>query len=199
MLVVLTAFLPEARPFIEFFGLREQPRIDGGRIFSGPGVLLGVSGQGRKRAATMTRSLLGQLADETVRKEACWLNFGIAGSGAFEIGTMVSANAVRDGESARQWCLQPFVETGYLTGTVLTVSSPSDAYESGAVYEMEASGMVSVLSDQIGPTNVMVVKMISDGPGLPVQDLSAGVVRSLLDRYRSRIEELMAGLLNRLG
>ncbi len=198
MLVVLTAFLPEARPFIESFGLHEQPRRSEGKVFFGPGVLLGVCGQGRRRAAGMTRLLIDQLHDRIVRKDACWLNFGIAGSGSHDVGTMIIAHEVRDADSGEQWCLQPSFETGYPASTVLTVSSPTDTYETGTVHEMEASGMMSALSGQIGRADAMVIKMISDGPGYPIQDLSVDVALSLLKRHRFRIEELIAVLLTRL-
>ena len=188
---MITAFLPEAQPFIDYFGLVKTCRVNGYRVFFSRDVIVGVCGQGQQHAANITRQLIARSNEISGFIKRSWLNFGISGSRSFEMGKLVFAEAVLDSNSGTTWQLPALTGNTYDSAMVETVISPAGVYESGILYDMEAAGMVSELSEHGMLDQAMIAKLISDGPLNPVQHLKIRTIRALLDRSRPKIIRLI--------
>ncbi|WP_423909350.1 hypothetical protein [Candidatus Spongiihabitans sp.] len=179
MLNIITALKAEAAPFIEGLSLKQQP-LSKRLIFSGCGIQLAISGPGCTNARALTSYFLGRHNPENQNPEhqrelTYWLNFGIAGSAAWEIGDLVLAHTVTDqspGKTGQIWTLENGINLNLPGAHICTVESPQATYYGHNVYDMETAGMISVLSDRNLLGRAFIVKIISDGPSKPVESLT---------------------------
>lgn len=185
MLNIITALKVEAAPLIEGFSLERQPSSKHS-IFSGSGVQLGISGLGCENARALTHYFLQQHNSEYQCESTYWLNFGIAGSAVWEIGDLVLANTVTEqasaktGKSEKNWSLKKFINLDLPDAHICTVEAPQVTYHGGNVYDMEAAGIISVLSSRNLLERALVVKMISDGPSRAVESLTKQCLQQMI-------------------
>jgi len=187
VLNIITAFEAEAVPFIEGFSLRHESISSQHSIFTGAEIRLGVSGMGYKNSYGMTNYFLSKSGSAPTN----WLNFGIAGSAGSEIGDLVLAQTVTHQTSNRTWNLDDHNQIALARINVCSVVAPQKIFPDNDVYDMEAAGMVSALAEHKMLNNVFVVKLISDGPDNPVNNLSKKNIRHLIQSAKSDILEVV--------
>lgn len=212
MLTVIAAFKREAAPIIRHYSLQATNDYAGYRVFKGCGIRLGISGAGVDNVRQLTQVFLA--ADQAgSARTGWWLNFGIAGSGAWPVGSMVFADTVLYPATGERWSLNTEFIGGNIrtnstwmndrgrnnsrtinTAVISTVDSPDSDYRHELVYEMEAAGMLSELSDRQVRETTLVAKLISDGPCLPLEYLNKDMVDRLIHRNAAEILKVVGSL-----
>ena len=185
MLNILTAFKTEAEPLIAHFSLCPDLAAGQFQIFSGDGIQLGISGMGY----TCARNLTIELMSESKDLDSCWLNFGIAGGSDHPIGQLVQAGCVSYLALERRWQLQNWAGLTLPVVNLYTVNHPQHAYAGQQIYDMEAAGMLSALSDARSLARVVCLKLISDGPTAPLAELTSNnMIRLIRDSQDALVD-----------
>lgn len=187
MLNIITALKIEAAVLIE--GLSLQPlRLSKHSIFAAHGVRLGISGPGCANARELTDYFLEARHDAHQHESTYWLNFGIAGSAGWVLGELVLAHTVSlqsSGKTGQRWTLKNSCQLNLPGAHICTVASPQETYQGHNVYDMEAAGIVSVLSEWDLLARAFFVKIISDGPSMPVESLTKqGLQQMIAERKK---------------
>ena len=165
-------------------------------MYTGAEIRLGVSGMGFEKARYLTSKWVVQINQEISHQRISeqenarsdkWLNFGIAGSAAWPVGSIIFANQVSCGSSGQKWDLSvPESRISY-SEKVLSLASPSDDYHAQYVYEMEAGGILSALSAEQIAHSAYVLKLISDNPDQPMNNLDKSIINQLINKHQSKL------------
>ncbi len=195
MLRFVVALGAEARPLIERYRLRREPDEHAFAIYRRDEVALAVSGIGKAASAAATSYL--HLVTGAMR-HAAWLNVGIAGHRQRPVGEAVMAHKIRDAASGRAWyppriAVSP--KSDGISDEVVTVDRPETKFGEAVAYEMEASGFYDTACRFASSELVQCLKVVSDGPGTKVAELTAAKVASLVERQLSAVESLAQGCL----
>lgn len=118
-----------------------------------------VSGVGRVASAAATAYLAAATAEP---KQACWLNFGIAGHPSLALGDLRRAGKICDSLSERVWYPAEVTGVAPATEVLTTVDHPSTDFPGGGLVEMEAAGFFPIASRLATRERVQVVKVVSD-------------------------------------
>jgi hypothetical protein len=189
MLRFVVALEPEARPLIERYRLRRDPDGHAFAIYRRDATALIVSGVGKAAAAAATSYLHLATGGE---HHAAWLNVGIAGHGRRPVGEAVVAHKIRDAGSGRSWYPPRLVDAAE-SGEVVTVDVPELAFPEPVAYEMEACGFYDTACRFASSEVVQCLKIVSDGPGTPPQDLTVAKVDQLVGQNLPAVERLVEG------
>lgn len=197
-LCIVTALAAESRPFLDqwqFKALRERHF----RAYSCDNYLLLQTGPGKLKAASSLAALLYSRPDINAV-----VNVGIAG-GTLNIGTLLLAHQVKDQATGALWYphlpdprhLAPSIRM-LPTAAVQTVDQPGSDYQDGVVFDMEASGIFTAATRCLSTSQIHSLKVISDNPETPVDDLVAHNGRQIA-RYaesllNDRLEQITAML-----
>lgn len=191
MLNIITALKAEAAPIIAGLSLKPLPLSADYCIFSGHGVRLGISGMGCDKVGILTDYFLAQNNPAYRHETVYWLNFGMAGSAVWKIGELVLAKTVTEQSTGKIWTLGLGINSGINfnlpTGHICTVQSPQAICQGNKVYDMEASGMVSLLSERNLLEHTFIVKIISDGPSRPLESLTKHDLQHTLNDRKKEI------------
>ena len=199
---IIVAHKPEAQGIINGMSMERDRKCPEHAIYAGENIKLGICGTGYQRCRAMTKILQSGSSPSMSAggRFDFWLNYGIGGSAGFGVGELVLADAVMYPPMSRQWQLNHF--TGLFEGSVLnqatvcTVDTIEESYTSNRVYDMEAAGMLSILEETACLHRVAVLKLVSDGPELPVEDQTRKRMIELLGRSELRVQLLVNVLLN---
>lgn len=176
--VNLVVALPaEAKPVIRHFGLqRWQPDGDFPVYRNGP-LCLVLSGVG-KAASAAAVAFLNARRSEAGR--SIWLNLGIAGHGRQAVGEALLASRITDGETHQSWGVCITFEPPCDTTCLLSLDRPHDHYPSNCATDMESTGFVSAALRHSPPQLVHCLKIVSDNPASPAQNINARLVSDLI-------------------
>ncbi len=193
MLRFVVALPAEARPLIERYRLRRDPRHLGFKLFRGAAgdVALIVSGPGKVAAAAATASLHAAAGGG---RDAAWLNVGIVGHGERPVGEVVLAHKVRDRATGESWVPPLLFAAPCPTDEVLTVDTVEQDFAEAVAYEMEASGFYSTACRFAGAEVVHCLKVVSDGPGEAAEALTAAKVQQLVAAALPAVEQVAAAI-----
>ncbi len=182
MLNILTATKIEATPIIEAFSLVKTNISDEIPLYKTSQITLGISGVGFQNAKTLAERIF-----DKSNENAVWLNFGVAGSGSYAIGSLVQARTVTQVETGEIWKLSSNFSSILSQADVVTVHTPQVVYSNDEVYEMESAGIVTHLSTQGQLDRVVVLKLISDGPGKNAISLNKSAIQKLVHGAKNDI------------
>ncbi len=190
MKFIISAYRSEAEAFLNFSDFVADQSIHEFQVFRTERVILGISGEGKKQAERLTDLFISRYVHSEGVESSLWFNFGVAGSGSHQTGSLVYAHQVIDAETRNQWKL-PYRKTGNdLAATLKTVDKPSQEYKEGVIYDMEASGILSVLSRHSLIHQVLIVKLISDGPEHPLNYVHQSDILKLLSEAGQQVHSI---------
>ena len=199
MLNLLVAHYAEAAPFIERYRLRKQS-IDGQmEYFENASLRLLITGQGEQRS----RSSITRFCETApvVRGDG-WLNFGLAGSSNFDVGTLtLGYSVIASGHDPLPLAKWPSSESVSALPAVLirSVEDPEKRYQENGVYDMEAWALYDVLSRRRYQSQFWVCKLISDGPDQPLTKSHKRDLAELIQKKASSITDQSDILLRSLN
>ncbi len=187
MLNIVVALPSEAGPLVDRWSMKSAGPSLSYPLYEAENKRLIVSGTGRDASALATAFL----AARGVGGPAGWLNVGIAGSAGHPIGTPILAHKVVDNTTSETYYPAITFRSPCLTATVQTVDHVERRYAGSDAYEMEAGGFCLAASRFAGVEQVQVLKIISDGPESPPEQLSKNRVRELVAEGLPRVEQVI--------
>ncbi|MBX2879167.1 MAG: hypothetical protein KTR32_04500 [Granulosicoccus sp.] len=189
-LCIVTAMAAETRPFLDHWQFKAQQT---GRLrsFRCEDYLLLQTGVGKLKAAASVSAFL-QMNPEI----HAVVNIGIAG-GTEAINTLLMAHKIEDRATGAHWFphlpnprqMNPSMRK-LPTCTVVTVDQPCDHYESGIVYDMEASGVLSAATLYLSTTQIHSIKIVSDNPSSPMPDSFKSIGQKTTQLIENRIDDI---------
>ena len=188
---LLVALPAEAKPITSRLELeRVQPDLEF-RLYRRGDVTLVITGPGKVNAAAGT-AFLGTLEDR--RRNALWVNLGIAGHAERGIGDVLLASSIRDLGSGEVW--HPILpeDAPCPAERLVTLDRPDPDYDHEGMVDMEASGFFPTACRYCGIERVQVLKVISDNRSNPARGLGAKQVRRLIGEMIGTLETLLARL-----
>ncbi len=180
MIRFVVAVAPEAEPLVRRF--RMEPREGAFRWYLGGEAALVVSGVGKFAAAAATSYLHTRTGEEPF---ALWINVGTAGHRDRPRGDVLLAHTVTDAASSERFHPTRLDGPDLDSCEVRTVDRAETAFESDAVYDMEAYGFVAAALRFSTAELVQSIKIVSDNRETGTAAWTAGAVRELLE---SRVE-----------
>ena len=181
-LLMVVALPAEGKPLIAHWQLHRRPDVVPFPLFvsSDQKRWLIQCGIGKIAAATAV-GFLAQLAN--AQRSDAWLNVGIAGSGSFELGSLVIGHKIIDEGAGKNWYPSQLFQGPRLqlcpSTTIRTVDVPLQEYPPDAVVEMEAAGFCGAAMRFSSVELVQAIKVISDTP----QDSLEGITKERVQRW----------------
>lgn len=185
----VVALACEARSVISRFGLRAVADDLPFPVFRNEDRWLTVSGVGRVNAAAAT-AFLYQFSGGA--RNCSWINFGCCGHGSWPVGDVLLAHKIVDASSERVWFPPLAFPAPCRTSTLCTVDRPERQYPLEQAYEMEAVGFFSVAGRFATAELVHCLKVVSDGPGDHLEELTASRITALLEKHSDTLGALVA-------
>jgi hypothetical protein len=200
---IIVAHKPEAQGLINGLSMVRDRDYPNHAVYAGANVKLGICGTGYQRCRAMTEILKCGLppssSPDADGQFDFWLNYGTAGSSEFKAGELIIADSVIYPSMSRQWGLDNFPVffscSALNQARVCTVDNVEETYKGSSVYEMEAAGMLSVLEEAGCLQRALVLKLVSDGPEVPIKDQTRKQMIELLDQSVPRVQLLVDALL----
>jgi hypothetical protein len=190
---LLVALPAEAKPLIQAFSLRrQQPDGPFPRYCAGPLSLL-LSGPGREAAGDAV-----EYSQQLNPDGQChWINLGIAGHAYLRPGSCLLADSVTDPQTGGSWRLQPPKDLPAATVAPLyCVAQAENRYAEAAGYDMESAAIVERLAKADALSRLQILKIVSDNPDNPSRQISAKMVRKLIESQLPLITTLISRLQN---
>ena len=195
MINIIVALPCEARPLIDTLHLHKRDGVNAFPLYHTTehedAVNLMVCGLGSLAAATATAYLQGLQQQQPA---AAWLNLGIAGSRAFELGDAVLAHRVIDNTSGQRFYPGLCFELPCATAEVISVDTPETRYTGNAVYDMEAAGFYSAAMRFAPSEMIHCVKVISDTQEQSIASIDEAMVIQLITQRLPEIRQLLTRL-----
>ena len=200
--LIITSLMCEATPLIRAMGLkpaRHGELEDRFQLFHSNNLYLGISGVGKLRSAVATSALITQLRSK--HSSLVVVNIGIAGAPPLlaERGQLVVVNKVRDIATNLRLYPDILVKHPALELPLDTHDHPvTNPPENPALVDMEASGFLQAATTLVAPSEVAVLKVVSDycdGVRIAPDEASALIeassdaIISILDGLRSTLSE----------
>lgn len=161
----VVALPAEAKPLISHYRLKRRQAEAAFAIFDRDGISLTVSGIGKAATAAAvgyTHVLYGK------RKQAVWLNVGVAGHRGAPVGSVWLGHKITDADSQRSWYPGICFRAHCGSAEIRTVARPETTYSADCLYDMEASSYVESASRFSTGELVHTIKVISDNRHTPV-------------------------------
>ena len=192
MLNLVVATIPEAKPIIKFFNLKQNKLISEFKIFENyqKTISLIISGIGKINAASAVTYLA--LKSKNI-KNNIWLNIGIAG-GKENIGKLFMINKSIDHSSKKCWYPSFCFKTKIITKACKTFDLPVFKYENH-LNDMELSGFFSASLRFSYNELIHSIKVISDNEIEKKTIMDNDYISKLIKPHIKDIEDIIIKLL----
>ena len=161
MINIVCAFGAEAQPIVKGLGLQMVDSNLPFPLYQNKETRLIVCGMGNDNAFESTRRLI---ASQHTLCGGKWLNFGVAGSAQWPIGTFVFAKSVCTRNQPEPWLLDHRSPPDFTTACICNVDTVEKRYDVPHVYEMESLGYLNALKHYQLDRQALILKLITDGP-----------------------------------
>jgi hypothetical protein len=173
------ALKAEAKPIIAYFKMSRINHFSGFDIFGDRerNNLLIISGVGQSNSTWATQLLR---EENNAMAWAGFINLGIAGHGTANNGTLFLVDKITSRDSSE--CIYPSVviAKNMPRAELITSDCPETDYNSNTLFDMEGYGFFQAASKQSSKELVLLLKIVSDGPGTSLESLTAKKVSSLI-------------------
>ena len=190
----VVALMPEANPIINALCLK---KVDSALTFpiykdEEEENWLVVSGIGQISSAAASRFLFEK---SNAHRASVWINIGIAGSKKFNIGDLVFIDKVTSSVERKSY--YPHVTPNLKLNNrseLITVDTPETNFDKESVYDMEGFSFFNVASKFTSIELIVILKVISDGPGSDLAKIYKDKISSLIDNQFKKVSFLLANL-----
>jgi nucleoside phosphorylase len=165
MILIVTALMLEAAPFIEYFKLKKDMSVLPYSVYIGSEIALIVSGVGKVQSA-MAAVYLNSLYNSG--RSNILINVGLCGSGSnrYETGTLLVINKITDMDTGRDYYPDIFFGSSLPKAALLCYSKPvkkeDNPLELDFFCDMESAGVMEAAKKFSYSHNVLILKIISD-------------------------------------
>ena len=150
---------------------------------------LTISGMGRVHAAAATM-YLHQMSKAP--PWAAWINVGIAGNSAGTYGALYLVDKITEKSTERCGYPGTVISSFVARGSLVTVDKPETSYESDELFDMEGSAIFDIACRLSSQQLVLVLKIVSDGPNLSVQNLTSEMISDLVSDNINVISKIVS-------
>ena len=195
MIYLIVALQAEARPFIEYFQLKQQHNPKW-RVYQNEELILVVSGTGKIRAA-MAATYLYSSSRASTSRSSLTMNVGLCGStdpNAYQRGDLVVVNQVLDSGNKRRYFPDMLLRHDSKEAGVETFDRPVMDKNAAIMplVDMEAAGFFEAAGIYFSPDRVLCVKIVSDY--LDAEHLAKTTITKLFDARLDDIAKLLKNL-----
>ncbi len=159
MLIWVCALHCEAKPVIDYYRLKKSHLETDFDIYRGSGMCCLISGIGKVASATASAWIAARHAEEP---SLAWINLGIAGAGAFDIGKAFLLDKIVDADSGQSYYPVPLAGSQMAGSACLTLSLPGENYRDDTLFDMEASGFIYSALRFSSAELTQAIKIVSD-------------------------------------
>jgi hypothetical protein len=191
---LVIALPAEAKPITTRFGLRRMQPDEGFPVYRRDNISLVVCGPGKPNATAATAFLY---ALDGFRRDAIWVNLGVAGHALRNIGEPLLAREITDSGSGLSWHPRLCANSPCPADSLVTLDRPDLSYAWEGLADMEASGFYSTACRFSAVELVQVLKVVSDNRRAPARGMSAKQIRALVAGALDTLEELIPCLQTR--
>ncbi|MDH3712371.1 MAG: hypothetical protein OET44_00825 [Gammaproteobacteria bacterium] len=191
MIAYVLAMREEAQPLISHFALQRCKTTTLFPVFYNAQTWLTICGVGKANAAAAVTELFHVVRH---KRDAVWLNVGIAGHADLPIGTLRSAHSVLDGASRQRWYPPQVLMRRVASGALTSVDAPETAYPDDSLYDMESAGFYSAALRCSTAEVVQCLKIVSDNREHGTDRLSPQGITELVAAQVKIIAEICAEL-----
>lgn len=189
MIHFLTALSCEAKPLKAKYHLSRLMTEDAFDVYRNDDITLTVAGIGKTSMAAATAYTHVLFGKHT---PGVWLNIGIAGHAAHEVGSGFIIHKIIDQDREKQWYPPLAYRPPCLTESLRTVSSPEYEYAQPELYDMEASGFYETATRFAPGELVQCLKVVSDNSDSSATALRPNHVSVLIERQLEKIDLLLS-------
>lgn len=191
MIYLVVALAAEARPLISHLQLEKLDEMEPLTVYRRTDLALIVGGVGQESMASAVPALAQAISADDM---AIWLNIGVVGHRTHEIGTVVLARKVVEGDTGTAYSLIPPDDVHMHIGEIRTVTHVETRYDSDAVYDMEAAAFCQGTAGLTSAELVQVLKVVSDNRRTGTLCVSARQVQGLIEDSLPKIDLLLSSL-----
>lgn len=159
MVYIVCALYNEAKPFIDFYGLKRYPGSKYFQVFSNDKVQLVISGIGKINSACAVSYLL---SNRELKRSDIIINIGICGSRKRKIGDAFIIDRIKDMDSGREYYPDMLVKNNFEEAYLETFSRIINNEVIEDLCDMEGSGFIEAASKFLSPHQIQLVKVVSD-------------------------------------
>jgi len=159
MLIWVCALHCEAKPLIDFYGLKKSHDDSAFDLYRGDAMACVVSGTGKVASAAACAWIAARAGDDAA---LAWINLGSAGAALHDPGTIFSLHQVIDADDGRRYYPAPASRDGLAGAACMTLSLPSEDYREDCLFDMEASGFMYASLRFSSAELVKSIKIVSD-------------------------------------
>jgi adenosylhomocysteine nucleosidase len=188
--IFIYAALPcEAKPLVEYFGLKKDGSVRPFAVYLSQDICLTVTGLGKSAMAAgvaYTQALFASVEHPVM------LNIGIAGHKDHPLGDLFLIDRIIDVDSQKSHypslsCIPPCP-----TGSIQTVSKPLFNYDHSHLCDMEASAFYETAVRFSSSELIHCLKVISDNQASTVENIQPKQVAALIAAHLATVESLLA-------
>ena len=180
----VVALSAEAHPLIGYYKLKRLHNISAFEVYENESVRLIVGGMGKANAAAATAYLAGLF---NTRAPQVWINVGIAGGNAANLGDVVIVNAITDAETGKSYYPSICFDSSLPQTAIVTVSDPGTKYRQDSLFDMESAGFF-VAANRFAPAELVhCCKIVSDNSDKSVDTINK---TSVIEMVQAGLEKI---------
>lgn len=188
MIYIATALALEARPIIDYYGLKRDNKIKKIQVFKNDDIVLMITGTGILKSAIAVTHIL-TIFD--IKRDDLFLNIGVCGAvnDKYKIGEIIFVNRIKNSITGRNWYPEVVFKHDFKEGYLETYSNPIYSKENLKcdIVDMEGAGLIEAISLFFESYQIIFLKIISDR----LEKVSAEVVPELIKNNLSFIDEYL--------
>lgn len=162
-LVIVCALHCEAKPLIDFYGLKKQASIHYFDVYQNENISLIISGLGMQASAICCAWWAG-----FYKIDSAWLNIGIAGHQKAAVGTLYWVNKITDTQQNRNFFPPHWFKHTMQSSSLICQHNEEKNYTSTSLYDMESAGFISSVSRFQTTELIQCLKIVSDNQASPM-------------------------------
>lgn len=189
---IFVALSCEAKPLVQAWNLRKISQQRPFVIYANQEQVVVVAGMGKLAMAAAVAYTLCLYADIY---NPILINFGIAGHQHYPIGQLYLADKISDSETCKNYYPQLMFSSNIPTTAVTTLSKPSNDYDAGSLFDMEAAAFYEIATKFSTNELIHSVKIISDNSESSIENINEAIVSGWVTNKVNQINQLVAGLL----
>ncbi len=189
---IFVALACEAKPLIQFYGLKQKQSIHPFAIYKAGQIILTITGIGKVAMAGAVAYTLALFRDLPY---PAMLNMGIAGHKTQSTGYLYRAIKIIDEDSSKVYYPPLISKTISETAVLTTVSKPVTQYKADQLYDMEGAAFYEIAVRFSSSELIQCLKIVSDNELTPIEKINAKQVYQWVFEQMDVIDRVIKDLL----
>lgn len=188
MILIQTALMSEAKPFIDFYQLKYVETFKKIRLYQSDKIILIISGIGKIKAAAATSAVISQFTNISLA-----VNIGISGTEFNPISSLYRINQIKDYQSNRIYYPEAELDLKLDSTGLLCVDKPllnkGVLNNRFSLVDMESAGFFEACSLFLSAHQIELVKVVSDD--LDINLITKDFIHSIISEKITQIDEFL--------